>query len=786
MPTASQELIRTRAIAEAAQRVLAGCEGLEAVEVVCQCLGEVQDIDRFLVLEADEGQLTTLYEWIRPRSADLGTAAIDRTGRELSVWLSTIVPWDGPAISRRDAPHEGLGPLAAILHHPRPALWVDDLAVMILPNRGGSLLLLVAERFTRSERAPANSWDATDLEMLAATGRLLGTVLQREEIRRQDADRLDDAHALRTIIDEQTELIVRRTDVGTISFVNEAFCRFFGRRREELIGTTWQPEIPSQDQILVDFRLANLTPESPVTAIEHRVVMRGHEVRWLSWTDRARFSSEGTILDVQSVGRDITEQRRAEEALRCSEEQFRTLIEQAPEGIFLLDLDLVFVDVNVRACTLLAVSRHQILGQHLTVVLHPDDHGGLDEELREALAGSTISGERRFVRADGQILPGEFIAKHMPDGRLLLFVRDVSERKRYEQALIEAKEQAEEASHTKGSFLANMSHELRTPLTGIIGMSELLEETNLQEDQRDFVETLRSCASNLLALINDALDYAKIEAGRMELEAIPFSPSQLVEDTLQLLSEQARAKGLELIAAASPDLPSSLVGDPQRLRQVLTNLIGNAIKFTDSGEVEVRLTPHPAEDTDLVPPMEFTVRDTGIGIEPGSQARLFQAFVQADSSMTRKYGGTGLGLAITKRLVELMGGAIHLSSAPGRGSSFSFTLRLPAGPLIEARPRALPPRRVLLLVGNDSLRGSLAGHLLSWGLAVQAAAIPEQIPMGPWDLVITDRPEGVGVAPRALALVPLGERCWDDALPVVSRPVRLLRLREAIEAGLAL
>ena len=227
------------------------------------------------------------------------------------------------------------------------------------------------------------------------------------------------------------------------------------------------------------------------------------------------------------------------------------------------------------------------------------------------------------------------------------------------------------------------------------------------------------------------------------------------------------------------------MGDPQRLRQVLTNLVGNAIKFTDQGEIEVRLIPHPPEEPGGPSPVEFTVRDTGIGIEPGSQARLFQAFVQADSSTTRKYGGTGLGLAITKRLVELMGGSIHLSSAPGVGSTFSFTLRLPPGPLLEGRLRPLPPRRVLLLIATDALRGALAGHLLTWGLSVQGASVRDGLPPGPWDLVVTDDPEARSLAPRAIALVPLGERPWEEGMVTVTRPVRLQRLRESIEVSLS-
>jgi CheY-like chemotaxis protein/nitrogen-specific signal transduction histidine kinase len=340
----------------------------------------------------------------------------------------------------------------------------------------------------------------------------------------------------------------------------------------------------------------------------------------------------------------------------------------------------------------------------------------------------------------------------------LAVARDISEKNRYEQELKEAKETAESATIAKSQFLATMSHEIRTPMNGVIGMTDLLLQTTLNDEQKEYTEIIRSSGETLLTLINDILDFSKIESGKLDMEKRPIEVQSLIEETFDLIARRAVEKQLDIIYSIDPSVPPYIIGDPVRLRQILLNLINNAIKFTDHGEVLVSVKEIGKEGGTTV--LQFSVRDTGIGIPKDKVEKLFQAFSQVDASTTRKFGGTGLGLVITKRLVELMEGTVGVESEEGKGSTFHFTIKVPTTTSIEGLPKKyirgkipeLQGKRVLLVDDNATNLNILSIQCTNWGMHPRATTSHREAlkwinKNDPFDIAIVDfeMPEMNGV-----------------------------------------
>ncbi|HTQ95496.1 MAG TPA: ATP-binding protein, partial [Candidatus Acidoferrum sp.] len=404
-------------------------------------------------------------------------------------------------------------------------------------------------------------------------------------------------------------------------------------------------------------------------------------------------------LTTLSLGTATDERREAQRRSEEKEESIRLILESAAEGIFGIDSLGRCTFINPAALRLLGFSSGTVLlGTHFRSICHPD------RSAKSINAGSSFGLfasaqptqnvhqlEEEFCRTDGSTFPVEVWTHPIHRGNEIAgavvgFV-DITKRKQEEEALRNAKAAAEAANRSKSEFLANMSHEIRTPMNGILGMSALLSDTPLNPEQREYLGLVNSSAETLLHLLNDILDLSKVEAGKLQLESIDFSPEECVQQVLQLLAAVPHHKHIDLCWELSEDTPRLVRGDPTRLRQVLINLLGNALKFTEKGQVSVSLKPTSTDSTDIT--LQFAVSDTGIGISPEKRSTIFEAFAQADMSTTRKFGGTGLGLAISERLVHLMGGIISVESRPGSGSCFTFIIR--AGHPAEAPPPLSPP-----------------------------------------------------------------------------------------------
>ncbi len=425
----------------------------------------------------------------------------------------------------------------------------------------------------------------------------------------------------------------------------------------------------------------------------------------------------------------INKRKEAEEALLASEERYRTIIENIEDGYYETDLSGRLTFFNEAAQKILQIDPQALEGMHIRKALRAETDLSLVERLEKILevgesaemidcGFDTPDGRHRFLEASVSLIKD---SKDGPRG-FRGIIRDVTRRKRAEE-LKREKAAAEAANRSKSEFLANMSHEIRTPLNAIIGLVELLKDTPLNDEQREDLGVVTSSAYSLLAIINDILDFSKIEAGKLELEDIRFNLQDFLGETLKIMAREAHRKGIELACRVAPEVPELLVGDPNRLRQILLNLVGNAIKFTESGEVVVSVSADPSAENTAG--LRFSVKDTGIGISEEKQEAVFSPFQQADGSTTRRFGGTGLGLAVSRQLVGLMGGQLWVESQPKQGSEFQFTARLRVqAEEAERKPFSIAAQvegtlRALVVDDNETYRSIIKELLVSWGIETE-------------------------------------------------------------------
>ena len=460
---------------------------------------------------------------------------------------------------------------------------------------------------------------------------------------------------------------------GSFEYVSPSCRRVTGRSESEFLQDegVFQRVLHPEDRqgVMERLRSALAAPGSGQQVF--RVLGPGNGVRWVSMAFQPVTDSEGGFLGLRGSIRDITANREAEEELRAGESRYRMLFEQASEGIILADDQGAILEANPLVLELLGLDRGEILGRRVYEFLHPGD---MEETATGSWmqCGATVRTECRLRARDGSWVPVAASGKAMGGNLVQIMFHDLTESKRLEQEKDKARRMADEANAAKDEFLAGVSHEIRTPISGILGMTEMLLAGGLTREQRHYLEMLKDSAKSLMALVNDILDYSKIEARKLELRIESFNLWDMVSAAVRPFAFQAEAKGVNLDLVIAPDTPRRVRQDPLRLGQVLRNLLGNAVKFTAKGEVQVMVEPAPLESGG--PGLLFSVRDTGIGIAEDKRHKLFQSFSQADGDIARKYGGTGLGLAISKRLVEMMGGTIWYESRLGQGSTFQFTM----------------------------------------------------------------------------------------------------------------
>jgi len=716
----------------------------EAVNLTLGLLGELLEVDRASLFRFSEDMslMSNTHEWCSPWAEPRKERVRNRPADSLPWWKERILqraPLHIPSV-------EALPPEAETERREFQSQGIRSLLFLPTVGTKGTLSGFIGFDAVRRPRF----WPNDQIVMLRMLADTLGGAMERK--RAEDALRESESR-LRSTFEHSPFGMVRFGEDGTILDCNDRFVEMMGSSREKVIGfNTARRSSPEMRQAV---RTA-LGGRPSIYESEYTSVTGGKTI-FLRGAFNPINPGQNPTGVIGAID-DVTDRKRAEDALARVLEERRILLDNIQTQLWYLTDDHTYGAVNRAHAEFLGVRPEDVAFKDMYDIF-PKDVVEVCRRTNVPLfaSGESVRTEEWLADASGEqrLLSIMKTPKLRSDGTVEYVVasaEDVTERKRAEEELVRAKERAEEASVAKSEFLANMSHEIRTPMNGVLGMTELLLDTSLDDEQRRFAETVRSSAEALLEILNDILDFSKVEAGKLELKMLDFDLSTLLNDFGAVMSAGAERKGLGFHFSISPDVPLFLRGDPGRLRQILTNLTGNAVKFTSKGDVRVSVSLENQSTHYAL--LRFSVRDTGIGISPDKVGSLFQKFMQLDASCTRAHGGTGLGLAISKQLAEMMGGAVGVESEEGKGSEFWFTACMEKQPQgvrrdeLAGAETAAAPRfgncgiRLLLVEDNAVNRSVALGLLKKLGLSADTAENGEKalaaIEKQDFDLVLMD------------------------------------------------
>jgi PAS domain S-box-containing protein len=594
--------------------------------------------------------------------------------------------------------------------------------------------LMLSDQHARSLEGQNKELQHVNMELLSSEEEILSN-LEFITLLQADLERTEKQY--RELIDDANDIIYELDNAGKFCFVNPAMVSVTRYEKSKLIGMIYTDLIhPDDRQQVNDFYRVQRKTKTQQSYLEFRIVCADGSQIWVGQNVNMFFDGASYVCKVSAVSRDITTLKNMQHRLEKSEEIYRLISTNTRDLVTLYEANdeatRTFVSPSVK--NILGYEVEELVGKSPFDLIHVDDRERVrDLTKRITLNGQPATMEYRVFRKDGTMIWLESNSQPFFNaaGEIVGFqasAREITKRKEFEMSLHEAKQKAEHATNAKTEFLSMMSHEIRTPMNAIIGLTNILLSDSPMDSQKEYLELMQFAGKNLLTIINDILDFSKIEAGKLQLEETPFDLQALVMNTKMMLLPKAKEKGLTLTVSYDKQLPRTLVGDPVRIAQILMNLAGNAIKFTETGKVEVLFSQSAFDGHSHA--INIKVKDTGIGIAPEHLDKVFDRFSQADSYTTRKFGGTGLGLAITKNIVELMGGNISVTSTCGVGSIFEISIRL-KGAAQEAEPipvkslvEEASPRNIRVLLVEDNAVNQIvaSSYLKKWNMGVSIAA----------------------------------------------------------------